>query len=200
MAIWIGKEKEMMILSNFLSGVRKNISREELLQNLKRYGGGIVRMVSVKLPDLEEPPGTDECILSNTAPITSESNGKRISRDELFRKSGDRFSKLIIPSAEPVLSAEDWLKSIRKWGSVDRDEMNELMIELQEGQETDREIILKTVRYYKLNFPFAKLSAIYDAKGRLRSNRSRQLPKHQVLVLVGFFFKCKGVSSEFPSR
>lgn len=149
----------MMILSK-LPGVNEDIPREELLQNLKRYGCGIVRTISVKLADLEEQPGTDECILSNTTPSTSESNGKCISRDEFFKRSGDRFSKLFIPYAEPVLSAEDWLKSIRKWGSsLERDEMNELIIDLQEGQETDREVIVKALRYYKLNLPFANLSA-----------------------------------------
>ncbi len=61
MPILVGKEKETMILST-LPGVKEDISREELLQNLKRYGDRIVRMITVKLPDLEEPPGTDECI------------------------------------------------------------------------------------------------------------------------------------------
>jgi hypothetical protein len=36
----------MMILSK-LPGVKEDISREELLQNLKRYGGGIVRTITV---------------------------------------------------------------------------------------------------------------------------------------------------------
>ena len=52
------------------------------------------------------------------------------------------------------------MKSIRKWGSsLERDEMNELIIDLQEGQETDREVIVKALRYYRLNLPFVKLSA-----------------------------------------
>jgi hypothetical protein len=112
----------------------------------------------------KEPLAThDECILSTTT-TTPISPGRRISRDEFFamlrNERKERFSKLIIPSAEPVLSAEDWLKSIRKWGSsLEPDEMHELIIDLQEGQETDREIILKALRYYKLNLPFVKLSA-----------------------------------------
>jgi hypothetical protein len=141
------------------------IKGEDFLQNINKYGSGIVKTVTVKMPDLEEPkPLTDdECILSTTTittPHTAE--GKRTSRDEFFRRlkneHEDRFSKLIIPSAEPVLSAEDWLKSIRKWGSsLERDETHELIIDLQEGQETDREVIVKTLRYYKLNLPFVKL-------------------------------------------
>ena len=53
-----------------------------------------------------------ECILSNTTIPTRTSEGKRVSRDEYFRRlkneHEDRFSKLIIPPAEPVLSTEDW--------------------------------------------------------------------------------------------
>jgi hypothetical protein len=41
--------------------------------------------------------------------------------------------------------------------------MHELIIDLQEGQETGREVILKALRYYMLSLPFAKLSARYDA-------------------------------------
>jgi hypothetical protein len=66
------------------------IKGEDFLQNIKKYGSGIVKSVTIKMPDLEEPkPLTtyDECILSTTTittPRTSE--GKRISRDEFFRR------------------------------------------------------------------------------------------------------------------
>jgi hypothetical protein len=115
------------------------------------------------------PGAHDECVLSTTT-TTPSTPGRSISRDEFFamlkNEREDRFSKLIIPSAEPVLSAEDWLKSIRKWGSsLERDEMHELIIDLQEGQETDCEVIVKTLRYYKLNLPFAKTVCLtYDSK------------------------------------
>ena len=67
-----------------------------------------------KLADLEEPkPLTtdDRCIISTTTnPTPCTPEGKRISRYEFFRRlrndHEDRFSKLIIPCAEPLLSAE----------------------------------------------------------------------------------------------
>jgi hypothetical protein len=118
------------------------------------------------LPDPEEPLGTDECILSTTTTTHSTSEGKRISRDEFFKrlklksKNEHNYRRLSLPRVfkEPT-TAEEWQKNIGKWGSsLERDEMHELIIDLQEGQETDREVILKALRYYKLNLPLGSKS------------------------------------------
>ena len=78
------------------------IKGEDFLQNIKKYESGIVKTVTVKMPDLEEPkPLTtdDEYILSTTTITTPTPECKRISRDEFFRRlkneHEDRFSKLI---------------------------------------------------------------------------------------------------------